>query len=173
MPYIPPHMLVGSSEDSFGILADTLAKQALVNRDWNAIVQPRLDSLKTEFLQAVLPGLDMDVGVSSSGLAYLLKNAYDEAAFVPSRIFKQGDATPSTAHFLRKGLTQLNVTRTPVMWCAWACLYLTYLSREPLLTSTHEVLNIKYQAAKHHAKMPEHLWTRLQSSACDLLDDLS
>ena len=171
MSYIPPHLLVKSSDDSFGLLAGTLAKQALVNKDWNAIVQPKLDSLKTEFLQAVLPGLDIDACVSSSGLAFLLKNAYDEAAFVPSRVFTR-EVMPSTTHFLKKGLAQLSVTRTPVLWYAWACLYLTYLIQEPGETRVNEVFNIKYQAAKHHAKVPAHLWRRLQSSACDLLDDL-
>jgi hypothetical protein len=178
MSYIPPHVLEGIFDDAFYLL-DTLAKQAMVNKEWNAIVQPKLDSLKIRFLQAVIPGLDIEagesLGVSSSGLVFLLMNTYDEAAFVPGRIFRggeEGEATPSTAHFLKNGLALLNGARNPVMWCAWACLYLTYLIREPRLTSIHEVLNIKYQAAKHHAIVPKHLWARLQSSACELIDNL-
>lgn len=168
MSYIPPHMLVAASEDS-----PFLSASALVNKDWNAIVQPKLDSLKAEFLHTVLQGLDVDAGVSTSGLAFLLKNAHNEAAFVPDRIFEDAQpAADSTADFLKNGLARLNVARTPAMWYAWACLYLTFLMREPGATSINEVLNIKYQAAKHHAKVPQHLWARLQSLACELIDDL-
>ncbi len=171
MSYIPPHMLVGS----YSLAANALAKQSLVNKDWNAIVQPKLESLKAEFLESVVPGLGSDTqeSVSSSGLAYLLKNAHDESAFVPDRIFKEERTADNTALFFRKGLAQLNVARTPAIWFAWACLYLTYLLREPSgTTSIHEVLSIKYQAAKYYAKAPGHLWTRLQSLACELIDDL-